>query len=423
MRTLYDVILFIFNSGISIAALFGNRKAQLWIQGRKNWEEKIKNSLVRAGKRRIWFHCASLGEFEQGRPLIEKLKSNDPSLFIVLSFFSPSGYELRKNYTKADLVCYLPVDTRRNANKFINLVSPSYAVFIKYEFWLHYFEEAKRENVPLFMVSVLFRPSQFFFKRYGSFYRKILKNVNHFFVQDTNSSKLLASYGFNNTSITGDTRFDRVHAITLEENKNAILEKFKQNDRLFIAGSTWPEDEDIFLPALKDLKLKNIKIVIAPHEVTEKRIHEIIKNVSDYFDPSEIICYSSDSDPEIAQVLIIDNIGILSSVYRYGTIAWIGGGFGKGIHNILEAAAYGMPVIFGPEYKKFREAVELISLGGAFAVNNLKEAKHKLTELAGDEQKIKQSAMISSSYVTSKLGATDKILTLLPAINLIPVIG
>ncbi len=423
MRTLYDVILFIFNSGISIAALFGNRKAQLWIQGRKNWEEKIKNSLVKAGKRRIWFHCASLGEFEQGRPLIEKLKSNDPSLFIVLSFFSPSGYELRKNYTKADLVCYLPNDTRRNANKFINLVSPSYAVFIKYEFWLHYFEEAKRKNVPLFMVSVLFRPSQFFFKWYGSFYRKILKNVNHFFVQDTNSSKLLASYGFNNTSITGDTRFDRVHAITLEENKNAILEKFKQNDRLFIAGSTWPEDEDIFLPALKDLKLKNIKIVIAPHEVTEKRIQEIIKNVSKYFDPSEIICYSSDSDPEIAGVLIIDNIGILSSVYRYGTIAWIGGGFGKGIHNILEAAAYGMPVIFGPEYKKFREAVELISLGGAFAVNNLEEAKHKLTELAGDEQKIKQSAMISSSYVTSKLGATDKILTLLPAINLIPVIG
>ena len=423
MRTLYVVVLFIFNSGISLAALFGNRKAQLWIQGRKNWEEKIKNSLVKAGKRRIWFHCASLGEFEQGRPLIEKLKSNDPSLFIVLSFFSPSGYELRKNYTKADLVCYLPNDTRRNANKFINLVSPSYAVFIKYEFWLHYFEEAKRKNVPLFMVSVLFRPSQFFFKWYGSFYRKILKNVNHFFVQDTNSSKLLASYGFNNTSITGDTRFDRVHAITLEENKNAILEKFKQNDRLFIAGSTWPEDEDIFLPALKDLKLKNIKIVIAPHEVTEKRIQEIIKNVSKYFDPSEIICYSSDSDPEIAGVLIIDNIGILSSVYRYGTIAWIGGGFGKGIHNILEAAAYGMPVIFGPEYKKFREAVELISLGGAFAVNNLEEAKHKLTELAGDVQKIKQSAMISSSYVTSKLGATDKILTLLPAINLIPVIG
>ena len=410
MRIIYDIVLFIFNSGIDIAAFFGNKKAQLWINGRKNWEEKIKHSIVNTGKRRVWFHCASLGEFEQGRPLIEKLKSNDPSLVIILSFFSPSGYEIRKNYQHADMVCYLPLDTKKNAEKFIDLVSPSYIVFIKYEIWLHYFEVINNRNIPLFLVSALFRPTQVFFKWYGIFFRNILKNINHFFVQDENSAKLLEKFGFYNSTVTGDTRFDRVYAISLESKENSILEKFKKQSKLLIAGSTWPEDEDVYLPSLQFLETNNFKFVIAPHEVTEKRLQQIINNVSKYFNPSEIICYSSNNNSENAKVLIIDNIGILSSVYRYGTIAWIGGGFGKGIHNILEAAAFKLPVIFGPEYKKFKEAVELIELKGAFSIKNIKEAK-QIFEMFTDNKQNAKLNNTASTYVSSKLGATDKILS------------
>ena len=411
MRTLYDFILSIYNTLIGLSALLGNPKAKLWIQGRKNWEEKIFKAVAKAGKNRIWFHCASLGEFEQGRPLIEKLKANDPSVFIVLSFFSPSGYELRKNYPLADLVCYLPVDTKSNAKKFISIIAPTCIVFIKYEFWYHYFKEAKQKKIPLYIVSVIFRPTQIFFNWYGTFYRNILKNVTHFFVQDSNSAKLLSGIKLNNVTITGDTRFDRVYSITLEKKQIPLLEKFKGDKSLFIAGSTWMEDEKIFLPSINLLKLNNYKFVIAPHEVNENRIKEIIFNVSKLFSPSEIVCYSSCSKPEEANVLIIDNIGILSSAYRYGNIAWIGGGFGKGIHNILEAAVFGMPVIFGPEYKKFNEAEELISLGGAFTVKNTNQLTKVLEELVNNEQKLNECALISSDYVKSKVGATEKIIS------------
>ena len=410
MRTLYDFILFIFNSLIGLSAFLKNPKAKLWIRGRKNWEEIISKAVSKAGKKRIWFHCASLGEFEQGRPLIEKIKSNDPSIFIVLSFFSPSGYELRKNYPVADLVCYLPLDTKSNAKKFISIIAPTCIVFIKYEFWFHYFEEAKQNKIPLYIVSVIFRPSQIFFKWYGSFYRNILKNVTHFFVQDGNSAKLLSSLNLNNVSISGDTRFDRVYSIALEKIQIPLLEKFKEDKNLFIAGSTWADDEKFFLPSLNVLKLNNFKFVIAPHEVNESRIKEIILNFSKYFNPSEIICFSSNTNPENAKVLILDTIGILSSAYRYGSIAWIGGGFGNGIHNILEAAAFGMPVIFGPEYKKFNEAEELISLGAAFTVNNSEQLIKILTELIKNEQKLKECILISSEYVKSKVGATEKII-------------
>ena len=411
MRTLYDFILYIYSSLISLSAFFGNPKAKLWILGRKNWEEKIFKAVAKAGKNRIWFHCASLGEFEQGRPLIEKLKANDPSVFIVLSFFSPSGYELRKNYPLADLVCYLPVDTKSNAKKFISIIAPTCIVFIKYEFWYHYFKEAKQNKIPLYIVSVIFRPTQIFFKWYGSFYRNILKNVTHFFVQDSNSAKLLSGLKLNNVTITGDTRFDRVYSITLENNQIPLLEKFKGDKNLFIAGSTWMEDEKIILPSINLLKLNNYKFVIAPHEVNENRIKEIIINVSKLFRPSEIVCYSSCSKPEEANVLIIDNLGILSSAYRYGNIAWIGGGFGNGIHNILEAAVFGMPVIFGPENKKFNEAEELISLGGAFTVKNSNQLTKVLEELINNEQKLNECALISSDYVKSKVGATEKIIS------------
>ena len=271
MRIIYDVALFLYNASIGIAAFLGNRKAQLWTDGRKNWEEQIQNVVRSPGRKCVWFHCASLGEFEQGRPLIEKLKSDDSSLFIVLSFFSPSGFELRKNYKEADVVCYLPADSKMNAKKFIAAISPSYVIFVKYEFWFHYFEELHRINCPLYIVSAIFRPSQVFFQWYGSFYRQILKSVNHFFVQDDNSASLLSGIGFTNVTISGDTRFDRVYKVISEKRNISIVEKFSQQSRLIIAGSTWPEDEEIFFPAINKLEIKDLKIIIAPHEVTKAK--------------------------------------------------------------------------------------------------------------------------------------------------------
>lgn len=414
VKIIYDFIIFVYTALISIAAIFKNQKARLWINGRKNWENEIKKSLANAGEKRIWFHCASLGEFEQGRPLIEKLKLNDPSIFIILSFFSPSGFEVRKNFPQADLVCYLPSDKKRNALKFISILSPSYVVFIKYEFWIHYFEELKKREIPLYIVSAIFRPTQLFFKWYGSFYRNALKNVHHFFVQDNNSADLLNSIGYNNTSITGDTRFDRVKALVEASKKIVLVEKFQTNGKLLVAGSTWPEDEDILLMAIQQSKLSPLKLIIAPHEVSEKRISDIIRKASVYFKKEEITRYSKPENPESARVLIIDNIGMLSSIYGYATIAWLGGGFGKGIHNILEAAAYGLPVIFGPNYKKFREANDLVSLQGAFTINNANDATELLTVLLTDEIFLKKCSKVSSEYVQSQVGATEKIISLLP---------
>lgn len=410
VRFIYDFFIFSFHSGIKLASLFNNRKAKQWVDGRKDWENKINSSIIKEKKSRIWFHCASLGEFEQGRTLIEKLKTQDPSIFIVLTFFSPSGYEQRKNYPFADVVCYLPMDTAGNAKYFVNAFSPTCAIFVKYEFWYHYFKELRKNNIQLYMISVIFRPSQIFFKWYGIFYRNILMNVNHFFVQDKNSSELLANIGFTNVTVAGDTRFDRVYSISKEKKKIEIIEKFMQLKQLFVAGSTWPEDEEILLSVVNFLISKKYKIIIAPHEVSENRIEEIIKIFSKQFNKSEIQRYSKITDPDSANVLIIDNIGMLSSVYSYGNIAWIGGGFGKGIHNILEASAFGLPVLFGPNYKKFREAVELIKAGGAFSVNNPEELIEIVSSLIIDKQKLMNSAKISENYVNSQLGATNKII-------------
>jgi 3-deoxy-D-manno-octulosonic-acid transferase len=418
VRIIYDLFIYLYRVLIGIAALSGNTKARIWIDGRKNWKEDLLQKLEHAGTNRMWIHCASLGEFEQGRPVIEQLKANDPTLFIILTFFSPSGFELRKNYNKADVVCYLPTDTKKNARKFIAIASPKFAVFVKYEFWINYFEELKQKNIPLFVVSSIFRPSQVFFKWYGAFYKKALQNVKHFFVQDENSKKLLILAGIKNVSVTGDTRFDRVLAVSKEVKKFPLVDQFSRNNKVLVAGSSWPEDEEIIFHVLKHSSTLSLKLILAPHEVDENRIHKLEKLVNEKFGAGSVLRYSSGNYSENARVLIIDNIGLLSSLYRYATIAWIGGGFGKGIHNVLEASVFGVPVIFGPEYRKFREATELVNLNGAFSVGNSKDAGEILVKLLTDDSLLTKSSSSAKLYVQANSGATQNFISYLRDSNL-----
>ena len=411
MRILYDFAILCYTCGIRIAAIFGNQKARKWLDGRRNQEEKIKDKLRLAPDNRIWFHCASLGEFEQGRPLLDKIKSNDPSTFIILTFYSPSGYEIRKNYPGADLVCYLPADSKKNAARFIELLRPSVTIFVKYELWLHFFEELLVRNRPVYVVSAVFRPGQFFFKWYGAFLKKILKQVNGIFVQDRQSFNLLEKHKFENVFQAGDTRFDRVRLIASQKQNLKRIETFAGDKKILVAGSTWPDDESMILNTLLSEKMHSFRLIIAPHEVHGERIHALIAKIHQKNANAKVVQYSSEENAGNADVLIMDTIGILSMVYSYGTIAWIGGGFGRGIHNILEAAAFGLPVLFGPNYQKFREAVDLIQLGGAFSISTPEEAAHLLKTLVEDENRLKESSIAASTYVNSQAGATEKILS------------
>jgi 3-deoxy-D-manno-octulosonic-acid transferase len=412
IRILYNISLYLYSIIIRIATLF-NQKAKLWIRGREDIFLNVKSALNNSESQNsplIWFHCASLGEFEQGRPLIEKIKSQHPEYKILLTFFSPSGYEVRKDYSGADYIFYLPLDTTYNAKKFIRLVNPKAVFFVKYEFWFNYLNELKQQNIPLYLVSGIFREDQLFFKSYGSWFRKQLNCFTYFFLQDEYSSKLLNSIGFKNNAVVGDTRFDRVDEIAKNVKLFPIIKQFKQDSNILIAGSTWEEDEKIISKNFKNSKsqILNFKLIIAPHEIDESHINSIVLKFNNF----KIIRYSQANENNIngAQVLIIDNIGMLSSLYQYGNIAYIGGGFGKGIHNILEAATFGLPVIFGPNYQKFSEAKELIKLGGAFSINNDFDL-NKTIESLNDKIVRQVTANISKQYVQSRIGATDKILS------------
>jgi len=400
MLFLYDIGIHLYILFIRIASL-KNKKAAAWIKGRKGIFKLIEGSLDR-NKKYTWFHFASLGEFEQGRPVLEKLKAEQPAAAIVITFFSPSGYEIRKNYPLADHVFYLPADTRSNAQQFIRLINPTAAIFTKYEYWYHYFEELHKNNIPLYVISGIFRKEQPFFKWYGSLHRQMLKWVSHIFVQDENSRELLESIGIKNVSVSGDTRFDRVAENTLSVKKIPIIEEFCSDKSIFIAGSTWPEDEKILHQLVK--KYPDWKFIIAPHEVTAGRINEVKDLFADH------ITYSAGgtqfSELGKRQTLIIDNIGILSSVYQYGKMAYIGGGFGKGIHNTQEALAFGLPVIFGPEYLKFKEAVELVALKGAKSISNAGELEGAFLYFITNQQ----SGDIARNYIQEHTGATRKII-------------
>ena len=411
MTVLYDTAIFFYHLAIHIYSHF-NSKAKLWVEGRKNIFTKLR-SAIKGDEKIAWFHCASMGEFEQGRPVIEAFRDEFPQFKILLTFFSPSGYEVRKNHESVDHVFYLPIDTKNNAEKFIDIVNPTIAVFIKYEFWYHYLNTLHNRQIPTFLVSAIFRHNQHFFRWYGTLFRKILRNLTRIFVQDEVSQTVLDSIGLKNYAISGDTRFDRVYEIAMQVEEIPLVQQFKQDKKLFIAGSTWKEDENLLIEFINnnitDLPAgqAGLKFIIAPHEIKEENIQRIMSQIK-----HKTIRFSEAKDDEIsnAKVLIIDNIGMLSRLYQYGDIAYIGGGLGKGIHNILEAAAFGMPVVFGPNYHKFREANDLIEKGGAFSIKNYTELENKIRFLLSDVYVLKMASEISRNYVKCKRGATGMIL-------------
>lgn len=404
MILFYKTGIFFYSLLIHIYSIF-NEKARFFVRGRKNWEEILAQKIDTKAKY-IWFHCASLGEFEQGRPVIEELKLRFPEYKIVLTFFSPSGYEIRKNYPLADVVAYLPMDTKRNANNFLNIVKPEKAFFVKYEFWYFYISELKKRNIPLYIISAIFRENQQFFKNtpWGKWYRKLLNQVDHLFVQNEKSGELLKTIGITNFTVSGDTRFDRVAAIAKSSKEIPIVDKFKGDSLLVIAGSTWKPDEELLAEFINQ---SSIKFIIVPHEVSANninRIHQLLKKPA--------ISFSKVSETEIDkfQVLIIDSVGLLSSIYRHGNIAYIGGGFGVGIHNILEAATFGLPLIFGPNYKKFKEAVDLTSEGGAISISNSNELLNTLNNLIREKNELEKASVICRKYVAKNVGSTKHII-------------
>lgn len=398
MYWLYNFSIFIYGLLIKLVALF-NAKAKLFVDGRKGIFEQITSKIDKKDNP-IWFHFASLGEFEQGRPVLEKIKSLKPEEKIVVTFFSPSGYEIRKNYALADGIFYLPLDTPSNAKKFIALVKPKMAIFTKYEFWPNYFKTLSKNNIPLYIISGIFRPNQIFFKWYGGFYRDVLKCVAHFFVQNEESAALLKSIGLNNVDISGDTRFDRVYENAQQPKALPIIERFCVDAPVLIAGSTWSEDEKL----LVDLAVKypDWKIIIAPHEIHEAHISAITALFPNSVKFSDLETSNANRQ---TQTLIINNIGMLSSLYQYGKIAYIGGGFGVGIHNTLEAAAFGLPVIFGPNYDKFQEAKDLINIGAAKSISNAEELITAFEHFNQNE-----SGAIARAYVAEKKGSTEMII-------------
>lgn len=419
-------MLFLYNTVIRLYTLlvrlvsFKNEKAKAWIEGRKDLLKHIEKKIDK-NVQYTWFHFASLGEFEQGRSVLEQLKIKQPDAHILITFFSPSGYQVRKNYALADHVFYLPIDTSKNAKEFIRLVNPKLAIFTKYEYWYHFFKELNHQKIPLYVISGIFRKNQPFFKWYGTLHREMLKCVSHFFVQNTESQILLKGLNINNATISGDTRFDRVAQNAVLPKSYSEIEAFCENYQVIIAGSTWPEDEVLIGELVK--QYPDWKLIIAPHEITEGKIASLEKILSGNtirysaldLMKSEIRNLKSEAGSlkieklQVPQTLIIDNIGMLSSLYQYGHIAYIGGGFGAGIHNTLEAAAFGLPIIFGPNYKKFKEAKDLIEVHGAFSVKDLSELKSSASKLI-DENLIAEAGKAAKNYVDNNTGATSIIL-------------
>ena len=395
--------MYLLELGIKLAALFSAKPAKM-VKGHREVFDLLKSKIDR-NARYIWFHAASLGEFEQGRPLIERIRKEYPQYKILQTFFSPSGYEVRKNYDGADIVCYLPIDTPGNAKKFIELVNPCMVFFVKYEFWLNYLNALYKKGIPTYSVSSIFRPDQIFFRWYGKSYRQVLKTFAHLFVQNEESKKLLAGIGIANTTVVGDTRFDRVLDICAAAKQLPLVQKFKGDALTFVAGSSWGPDEDIFIQYFN--AHPEMKLIIAPHVVNDGHLKEIMAKLQ-----RPCLRYTQATEENVAQAdcLIIDCYGLLSSIYRYGEISYVGGGFGVGIHNVLEAAVYGIPVIFGPNNKKFREAQHLLANKGGFEINGYDEFKVLMDRFLSDENYLIQSGKAAGDYVKNNSGAMNKII-------------
>lgn len=400
---LYNIFLLFFKTGVRIASL-KNNKAKQWLSGRKDIFRQLEQR-ISANEKIIWFHCASLGEFEQGRPVIEKIKTIYPHYKILITFFSPSGYEVRKNYKGADYIFYLPADSPINAKRFLDIVHPSLVVFVKYEFWYHYFENIRQRQIPFLLISSAFRNNQPFFKWYGPLYRKMLGCFSHIFVQDKLSIQLLQAIGYDDkASIAGDTRFDRVAEIADKFDPIPVIQSFCADHKVIVAGSTWPDDEKM----LQTITGLSIKLIIAPHEINGAHLAEIKKMFPSSIFYSELTDLSSTAQNPS---LIIDSIGLLSRLYKYGDIAYVGGGFTRdGIHNVLEAAVYDKPVLFGPNYKKYREATELIESGGAISFSTADEFKQTVHRLLNESNEYNSRCHSAGNYIKQHAGATALIL-------------
>jgi len=402
MTALYNLGIFIVSLFINFGSLFSSKLKKLKEGRSKVWKD-IADSNIREST--IWLHAASLGEFEQGRPLIEAIKKQSPERKIVLTFFSPSGYEIRKDYELADYVFYLPADTKRNAQRFIKAVRPEMVFFIKYEFWHHFLTQLKKAEIPVYGVSVIFRQSQMFFKWYGGWFRRMLNSFEHFYLQDEVSAKLLESISLKNYTVAGDTRFDRVKEIAGAAEDIDIAGKFSEGYKTIVAGSSWPADEKILTKYINESP-DGVKLIIAPHEIDDAHIREIESSLKM---PSFRVTTPPDTVADY-KVMIVDTIGMLAAIYRYGQVAYIGGGFGSGIHNALEAATYGMPVIYGPKYKKYKEACDLVELGGGFEINSSAEFEKVISKMWNDADFLKSSGTSAEKYVYRMCGATALIM-------------
>ncbi len=389
-------------------AALHNEKARLFIKGRESFFRKFADALHHNTHPVIWMHCASLGEFEQGRPVLEALKKEYPHHKLLVTFFSPSGYEVRKNYPHAHYIFYLPWDTQTNAQRFIEIAKPVLALFVKYEFWYHHINELSRRKIPLLCISGAFRRQQIFFKWYGGFFRQILYRFNHFFVQDHDSVSLLKGIGIHKVTRAGDTRFDRVWQLTQQRDPLPLIEQFKGKDKVMVIGSCWPEDLEVLIPFINE-QHERTRFIVAPHEISEQQLRSIERELH-----GRSIRYSrasAEKNPESFPVMIIDNIGMLARLYRYGEYAWVGGAYGKGLHNILEPACYGMPIFFGNKnYHKFPEAIDLINRGSAFAIADYHQLK-KAFEMINEPGTYVLACEVSRLYVEENRGATDKIMT------------
>lgn len=400
MKTLYNIAMGCYRLCVALAAPW-NTKAKLWRDGRKNLFDRMRESIDPSAPT-IWVHVASLGEFEQGRPIIEKIKAERPEYKILLTFFSPSGYEIRKNYPGADYIFYLPLDTPSNAREFLDIVKPQMAVFVKYEYWINLLAELKNRDIPTYIVSAIFRRDSIFFRSTGAMWREALKSFELLFVQDDNSKSLLAELGHENVVVAGDTRFDRVAQIAAAAKRIDLIEQFKGDSRLFVAGSSWGPDEELIVRLANENP--TIKFIVAPHEMEQARMAKIEQSAV-----GGAVRYTNiDGDISDKQILILDTMGMLSSVYGYADFSYIGGGFGVGIHNTLEAATFGLPIAFGPNYQKFKEARDMIALGGATSVSNYEELERWFAPLRDDSEHLAAVSQISKDYTARNQGATDK---------------
>ena len=400
MRFLYNIGICLYQLAIFVASFFNTKAKKLRI-GQAEAFAVLKQK-IEPNTRYVWFHAASLGEFEQGRPVIEQLKKQQPDTKIILTFFSPSGYEIRKNYALADIVSYLPLDTASSAKRFVEMLNPSKAIFIKYEFWPNYLQALKAAGIPVYSISAIFRPGQIFFRWYGQWYKTLLQGIDHIFVQDKASLDLLKTNGIENVTVAGDTRFDRVADLAAQAKNIPLVEAFvKDADKVIVAGSSWPKDEELLVRYLQ--LHPDVKMILVPHEIHAAHITGISKLLDGNF-----VRYTeaTETNVQTTNCLVVDTIGLLSSIYRYGHVAYIGGGFGVGIHNTLEAAVWNVPVVFGPMYEKFREARDLIAIGGAFSIPDYETLEEKLDALLKDEK----AGVIAGEYVKQNTGATKLIL-------------